>query len=126
MRRISLVLLLLLPAIPLHAQTNWFSPAQLKRPDMRKALESLNEPAIVDEWIRLTQIPSPSGKEQARAEYVRAELEKLGLADIRTDEMFNVSGVRKGTGGGPTVAFAAHLDTVFPATADVTVKRDGN
>ena len=126
MRRISLVLLLLLPAIPLHAQTNWFSPAQLKRPEMRKAMESLNEPAIVDEWIRLTQIPSPSGKEQPRAEYVRAELEKLGLTDIRTDEMFNVSGVRKGTGGGPTVAFAAHLDTVFPATADVTVKRDGN
>ena len=124
--RISLVLLLLLPAIPLHAQTSWFSPAQLKRPDLRKALESLNETAVVDEWIRLTQVPSPSGKEQARAEYVRAELEKLGLTEIRTDEMFNVSGVRKGTGGGPTVAFAAHLDTVFPASTDVTVKRDGN
>ena len=59
-------------------------------------------------------MPSPSGKEQARAEYVRGELQKLGLTDIRTDEMSNVSAVRKGTGGGPTVVFAAHTDTVFP------------
>jgi tripeptide aminopeptidase len=57
---------------------------------------------------------------------VRAELQKLGLTDIRTDEMSNVSGVRKGMGGGPSVAFAAHLDTVFPASTDVKVKRDGD
>ena len=124
--RISSVVLLLLAAFPLHAQTNWFSASRLKRPEIRKALDSLNETAIVDEWIRLTEIPAPSGKEQARAEYVRAELEKLGLSDIRTDEMLNVSGVRKGTGGGPSVAFAAHLDTVFPAGTDVKVRRDGN
>lgn len=58
--------------------------------------------------------------------YVRTELHKLGLTDIRTDEMLNVSGVRKGTGQGPSVAFAAHLDTVFPAGTDLTVRRDGN
>jgi hypothetical protein len=28
--------------------------------------------AIVDEWIRLVEIPASSGKEQARAEYIRA------------------------------------------------------
>ena len=74
----------------------------------------------------LTEIPAPSGKEQARADYVRAELEKLGLTDIHTDEMLNVSGVRKGTGGGPSVAFAAHLDTVFPADTAVKVTREGD
>jgi tripeptide aminopeptidase len=124
--RISLAVLLLLAAFPLQAQTNWFSQARLKRPGMVRALDSLNETAIVDEWIRLTEIPAPSGKEQARADYVRAELQKLGLTDIRTDEMLNVSGVRKGTGGGPSVAFAAHLDTVFPDTTDIKVKRDGD
>ena len=46
-------------------------------------------------------------KEQARARYIRAEMEKLGLTDIREDKMLNISGVRKGTGGGPTVVFAA-------------------
>jgi acetylornithine deacetylase/succinyl-diaminopimelate desuccinylase-like protein len=93
---------------------------------MRKAFESLNESVIVDEWIRLNEISAPSGKEQVRADYVRAELQKLALTDIRMDEMLNVSGVRKGTGGGPTVVFAAHLDTVFPASTNLKVKRDGN
>ena len=40
--------------------------------------------------------------------------------------MFNVSGVRKGTGGGPKVVFAAHTDTVFPAATDLKVKREGD
>src|SRR5215471_12652752 len=40
--------------------------------------------------------------------------------------MSNVSGVRKGTGGGPTVVFAAHTDTVFPEGTDVKVKREGD
>lgn len=124
--RISPAVLLLLAAFPLHAQTNWFSPSQLKRPEMRKALDSLNETAIVDEWIRLTEIPAPSGKEHARADYVRAEFQKLGLTDIRVDDMLNVSGVRKGSGGGPSVAFAAHLDTVFPVETNIKVKRDGD
>ena len=83
-------------------------------------------PAIVEEWIRLVETPSPSGKEQTRAKYIRAEMEKLGLRDVRTDDMFNVSGVRKGTGGGPTVAFAAHMDTVFPEGTPLQVKRDGD
>jgi tripeptide aminopeptidase len=117
---------LIMAALPLHAQISWFSADQLKQPRMQKAFDSLNEAAIIDEWIRLTEIPAPSGMEQARAEYVRAELQKLGLSEIRVDEMLNVSGVRKGTGNGPTVAFAAHLDTVFPADTDVKVRRDGD
>jgi tripeptide aminopeptidase len=123
--KITTAILLVLASVPLHAQTSWFNERQLKQPQVQKAFASLNESAIVDEWIRLTEIPAPSGKEQARADYVRAELQKLGLTDIRTDEMLNVSGVRKGTGKGPSVAFAAHLDTVFPATTDVKVRRDG-
>jgi di/tripeptidase len=34
-------------------------------------------------------------------------------------------GLRKGTGNGPLIAIAAHLDTVFPAGTDVKVKRYG-
>ncbi len=85
-----------------------------------KAIQSVDDRAagIVDEWIRLVEIPAPSGKEQTRAKYIRAEMEKLGLSEIKTDGIFNVSGVRKGTGGGPTVVFAAHTDTVFPEGTD--------
>jgi tripeptide aminopeptidase len=110
------------------AQNNWFDPAQLARTDVRKAIESVSgrAPAIVEEWIRLVEIPSPSTKEQARARYIEAEMRKLGLADVRVDAMSNVSGVRKGTGGGPAIVFAAHTDTVFPEGTSVKVRREGN
>jgi tripeptide aminopeptidase len=118
----------LFSAVLLPAQNNWFQPAILKQPAVAKALESVDGrfSAIVDEWIRLVEIPSPSRKEQARAQYIRAEMEKLGLAEIRVDSMFNVSGVRKGTGGGPTVVFAAHTDTVFPESTPIKVRREGD
>ena len=82
--------------------------------------------AIVDEWIRLVETPSPSTKEQARAKYIKAEMEKLGLTQIRVDDISNVSGVRKGTGGGPTVVFCAHTDTVCPEGTPIKVKREGD
>ncbi len=110
------------------AQSKLFRPEMLKEPSVAKALASVEarREGIIDEWIRLVEMPSPSGKEQARAAYIRAEMEKLGLADIRVDELLNVSGVRKGTGGGPTVVFAAHTDTVFPEGTPIKVKREGD
>jgi tripeptide aminopeptidase len=118
----------LLAAFPLCAQDRWFQPSLLEKPEVRKAIQSVDDRAagIVEEWIRLVEIPAPSGKEQTRAKYIRAEMEKLGLSEIRTDDIFNVSGVRKGTGGGPTVVFAAHMDTVFPEGTDLKVKREGD
>ena len=112
----------------LAAQNNWFQPGMVKEPAVAKALQSIDDrsSAIVDEWIHLVEIPAPSGKEQARAEYIRAEMQKLGLADIRVDDMLNVSGVRKGTGGGPTVVFAAHTDSVFPEGTPIHVRREGD
>src|SRR5436309_4719435 len=119
--------LLLVAALPLCAQDSWFQPSVLEKPEVRKALQSVDGRAteIVEEWIRLTEMPAPTGKEQTRAKYIRSEMEKLRLSEIRTDDMINVSGIRKGTGGGPTVVFAAHMDTVFPDGTDLTVKRDG-
>ena len=56
-------------------------------------------------------MPGKSGHEQQRAAYVRAEMEKSGL-NVTSDSIGNVTGVRKGTGGGPTIVFAAHMDIV--------------
>src|SRR3954454_304170 len=72
--RIPLTTLLLLSAVPLLAQNSWFQPSLLEKPEVRKAMQSVDERAtgIVDEWIRLIEIPSPSGKEQARAKYMHA------------------------------------------------------
>lgn len=119
--------LLLATASAAAAQTAYpskLSEAVVARPEVREALAFVDRSfdAQVAEWIRLTEIPAPSGQEQQRAAYVRAELEKLGLT-TKTDSMGNLSAVRKGTGGGPTLVFAAHLDTVFPVGTDITVKR---
>src|ERR1700691_1426908 len=115
-------------AAVLPAQSNWFQPAMLKEPTVAKALRSVDDrsSAIIDEWVHLVEIPAPSHKERARAEYIRSAMEKLGLTDIRVDDIFNVSGVRKGTGGGPSVVFAAHTDTVFPEGTPVHVRREGD
>ena len=116
------------PPLPALAQSNWFQPSLLERPDVKKALQSVDErsSAIVDEWIRLVEIPAPSRKEQARAQYIRAEMQKLGLTDIRMDDMSNVSGVRKGTGGGPTVVFARTWTRCSPRAPTLKVKREGD
>jgi tripeptide aminopeptidase len=125
MRTVILAIALAL-GLPAHAQDNLFKPSQLSSSPMKTALDSLDAESMITEWIKLTEIPAPSGKEQDRAAYVRAEFEKLGLSDIRVDELSNVSGLRKGTGRGPAIVIAAHLDTVFPLGTDLRVKRDGD
>ena len=80
---------------------------------------------LVEEIITLTEIPAPPFKEDARAKHYLEMLRASGLTDVEQDEEGNVMGLRKGTGGGPLIAVAAHLDTVFPEGTDVTVKRDG-
>ncbi len=74
----------------------------------------------------LTEIPAPPFKEKARGEHFLARLKALGLPDAYLDAEGNAIGVRKGTGAGPRLVIAAHLDTVFPEGTDVKIKeRDG-
>src|SRR5476649_71555 len=104
MRRLKTLTVILssLAVTSASAQSGWFQPSLLERPEVRAALKSVDDRSagIVDEWIKLTEMPAPTGQEQARAAYIRAAMEELGLSDIKTDDIFNVSGVRKGTGGG--------------------------
>jgi len=103
-----------------------FSPALAEDPRVRRALASVEErrEPLIAEWIRVTEIPAPSGQEQDRAAYVRAELAKLGVTDIKTDALGNVSAIRKGTEPGPPIVIAAHMDTVFPKETPIKVKRE--
>jgi acetylornithine deacetylase/succinyl-diaminopimelate desuccinylase-like protein len=103
-----------------------FSEALPARADVRAALTYIdrNFPQQVEEWVRITEIPAPSGQEAQRAAYVRAEFERLGL-QVSADGIGNVIARRPGTGGGPTVVFAVHLDTVFPLGTDIRVQRRG-
>ena len=80
---------------------------------------------IVDDLIRLTEIPSPPFGEDARGDAYLEMLRAHGLTDVEKDAVGNVMGVRRGTGNGPLIVVAAHLDTVFPAGTNVTVRREG-
>jgi tripeptide aminopeptidase len=99
----------------------------LADPTVQAALAAAqrNEPAILEEQVRLCEIPAPPFKEQARAEAYRRAFEALGLERVRIDAEGNVLGERPGTGGGPHLVFSAHLDTVFPEGTDVRVRREG-
>ena len=72
-----------------------------------------NRDAILQEWIAITEINAPSGHEKERAAYIENLLRHYKLTDVRYDAAGNLIAVRKGTGGGPTTVFDAHLDTVF-------------
>src|SRR5271169_3066562 len=60
------VALILFLAAPLCAQNRWFETSLIEKPEVHAALQSVDDRAagIVDEWIRLVEIPAPSGKEQ--------------------------------------------------------------
>jgi acetylornithine deacetylase/succinyl-diaminopimelate desuccinylase-like protein len=81
---------------------------------------------ILAEWIALTEINAPSGKERERAEAVRKLLASLKLEKVYYDAKGNLIAVRKGTGGGKAVVFDAHLDTVFQEGLKIKAQlRDG-
>jgi acetylornithine deacetylase/succinyl-diaminopimelate desuccinylase-like protein len=97
-------------------------------PAVARALDALdrNHDRLVQDIITLTEIPAPPFKEDRRAAAFLARLEAAGLSNVERDAEGNVMGIRRGTGGGPLIAIAAHLDTVFGEETDVAVKRDGS
>src|SRR6185295_14701008 len=80
---------------------------------------------FVNEIVQLTEIEAPPFKEEKKGKVYLEMLRQHGLSNVEMDAEGNVMGLRKGTGGGPLIAIAAHLDTVFPEGTDVKVKRTG-
>lgn len=89
-------------------------------------LDRTHEQTVAD-TIRLTEIPAPPFKEEARAKAYMEMLKAHGLTDVEMDAEGNVMGLRRGTGpaGGKVVVLAAHLDTVFPEGTPIKVRREG-
>ncbi len=131
-RRSWITLACFLFAIPVPAQqavrypSSW-DPGIVDRQDVKAVMARLEQgfPQHVEEWITLTEMPAKSGQEQARGAYVKAEFEKEGLK-TSVDSIGNVIGVRKGTGGGPTIAIMAHMDVVFENSTPRKVRRSGD
>ncbi len=84
------------------------------------------EPRSHRDLVELTEIPAPPFKEDRRAARFAELLREAGLADVAIDEVGNAIGRRPGRSGERTIAYSAHLDTVFPEGTDVTVRFDGD
>ena len=79
----------------------------------------------IEQQVSICEIPAPPFKEERRAAEMKKRFEALGFRNVRIDSIGNVIAERPGTGGGPVVVIAAHLDTVFPEETDVRVQRTG-
>jgi tripeptide aminopeptidase len=120
--RISLALCLALPAA---VQAQEQSLARIAaQPAVAQALAYIekNEPATQTAMLAINAIPAPTFEEAARARDYAARLKSAGLADVHIDDAGNVLGTYRGSGKGPLVVLAAHLDTVYPAATDLTVR----
>lgn len=82
------------------------------------------EPQSRHDLIELTEIPAPPFGEENRARRFAEMLREAGLRDVTIDDVGNVIGRRPGSNGDRVIAYSAHLDTVFPADTDVTVRFD--
>jgi tripeptide aminopeptidase len=92
---------------------------------VRRAFRLLdeNEPAIEADQIRLTMVPAPPFGEAERARLFSEELRLLGLRPL-TDAIGNVIAPYERFGPNPVVV-GAHLDTVFPASTPLELRRKG-
>ena len=102
--------------------------ALLARPEIRAAFADVerNRDSILREWIALTEINAPSGKEGERAAFIERLLRGYKSVDVRRDAAGNVVATRRGAGGGPTVVIDAHMDTVFQEGQKIKAEvRDG-
>lgn len=100
----------------------------LQRTDVQQALEQieLREAQLIEEQIRIAEIPAPSFAEEERAQYLLGRFRDLGLAQVRLDGVGNVLGEYSGSPSGSLVVVAAHLDTVFNAETKLEVRREGS
>lgn len=95
---------------------------------VRNAMDRVEEldPWGMDLLVELTEIPAPPFMEEVRAMRFAELLREVGADSVWIDSEGNAVGLRRGRGGGRTVAFGGHLDTVFPEGTDVTVRMRGD
>ena len=74
--------------------------------------------------IDIQQIPAPTGAEAQRARWVAYYMRLAGFDEVEMDALNNVYARVAGAQRGPALLVSAHTDTVFPASADLSVTRE--
>lgn len=93
------------------------------RPGIREGLQFFSrERAWINErHLTLCRIPAPTFLEQNRAEWMAAELTRLGC-DVEIDRAGNVIAFTDRRGDRPYIAVTAHLDTVLAPRVDEDIR----
>ena len=116
------------PSVTISADVQALVTGLAANPGVQTALENIEnqEAQLLADLIELTEIPAPPFGEDQRGVRFAQMLRASGLSDVRIDGVGNVIGRRAGRIGDRVVVYSAHLDTVFPADTDVTVRVDGD
>src|ERR1700749_1715436 len=95
---------------------------------VRRAFRFFEEQAesIDEEHAALCSVPAPPFGEGERAEVLRSRLVECGLLDAYLDAVGNCVALSRGGAERPLLVLSAHLDTVFPAGTDCTVRREAS
>jgi acetylornithine deacetylase/succinyl-diaminopimelate desuccinylase-like protein len=81
-------------------------------------------PLVLDEAVRIQQIPAPTFHEDERAAYLVQRFRQLGLAQVEVDSLHTVYGCLPGANPAvPALLVSAHTDTVFDAHTSLAVRR---
>lgn len=78
---------------------------------------------VIEEAIRIQQIPAPTFHESQRAQYVSDRFHEFGLIDVSIDGAENTYGRIVGQSSETALLILAHTDTVFPADTALNIKR---
>ncbi len=87
-----------------------------------RRIKLVNSQRLLDTFLELVRIDSPSGEEEAIANHLAEKLSRLGLA-VEPDAIHNL--VARLPGRGQPVMLAAHMDTVMPGRGIRPVVQDG-
>ncbi len=80
------------------------------------AMAHIDEKVMAQLTMEMIDIPSPMGGERGLAEYLTDRFRTVGLRTSLQEvepNRFNVFGLLEGTGGGPRLMYAGHLDTTY-------------
>lgn len=108
----------------------WNAPevgALLESPELVRHLAALEAHVadVVEDAIKICEVPAPPFGEEARAAYVAARMGALGLPAPHRDAVGNVICELPGVPDAPVVVLSAHLDTVFGPEVQIRVRREG-
>lgn len=88
------------------------------------------QPALVDRVLEMAceiqQIPSPTFSEEQRAAFVLDQFKQSGIQQVFRDDVGNVIARIPGYGKADPVIVSAHLDTVFPSSTHLGLRKESS